>query len=276
MDFNEYERKLIASLGLSEEDDYVIVCNLGEYLTNAYWDLDTEEKVKELMLAGSYLSRLFKKVCEKRNISFDERKIDMTAVLESFKSEFEQLNDLDVSHASDEKALGDAISTAVEGYTAEEVMNFADYYQIFYKSFHNYMADHIVPVLDNRSTFYYEVKEPEPTDPFLDTIFAQETGDEVQVEDDDFDWGESWEWEPEPDDLPSYVSPKKELTDEEIIELVRFLDSVLEMAKVHSSLAYNNGQLVRIANQKKIEFYMSDPEFVEKFRAIMDFMVLHV
>lgn len=271
MEFNEYERKLLATLG--QDIDEFDVGYLSDYLTNVYWDIDQDVKLQQLMLAVSYVKRLLQKVCDKRNVSYDKNAVlDINSVLENCKSEYEILKDLDVSMAADEKLLSDHLDILISGYDYEQVSSLSIYFDFFYKTFHQYIVDHILPIINNYIDYYYEFKEPEPSDPFLDSIFSSENSSDDQVLDDS--WGAEWiglDFADEAVVLPSTpVKEKKQLTDEEIVELLAFLNSVFDIAKVRSSIAHNSNNLVGKANQKKLEEFHADSKFMERFTAMME------
>lgn len=269
MKFNEYERKLLISLG-HDVDDFDIGY-LGDYLTNVYWDIDNEEKLQQVMVAVSYIKRLLQKVCEKRNIPYDvDDKVDLVSVLEGCKSEYYRLKELDVSKVIDEKELSENIDTLIGECDYEQVNSLANEFGFFYKSFHQYMVNHILVLLDSYIEYYYETKEPE-NDPFLDAIFSSESTSDEQVLDDgwDDDWGDLV-FDDEIETVHSIpVQEKKKLTDEELVELLTFLNSIFDMIKVHTSFAHNTSDLTKKVNQKKLDEYYDDTEFMERFTAMM-------
>lgn len=276
MELNEYERQLWAVL--SNGDDFEIDC-LSDYLTNAYFNISYEYQIKQLMLAVSYLKRLILKVLEKRGIKVNiDEKDDLETIVQTCLNEQELLVGLDISKILDEQTFGAVVDKITDSYDYEEFAQFTLEFYSFYGSFYRYLQNNIITLVSSYVDMYYEVSDPEPDDLVLDTIFGQEGFDldvnevsDSEFEDDIFDLSDSFE---EDNELFVFSSStkedKKELSEKELIELLKFLNTIFDAIKIKDSISNNYNLLFKKVNKKKVEMFFSDEVFFEKFKAIME------
>ena len=274
MELNEYESKLWSSLKYQEGE--FERWQIPEILTEFYGSLESEDSVTKAMVAVSYLKRLLKKVMDKRGIEYDAlEKVDLDTLVNTNLNKYEPLVGLDVSQVADENALSDSIDVFTSEFDYDKFESFSQYFKFFFSSIHNFMSKTIAPLIEHYGTLCDEAQDPVVSDPFLTTVF-ESNGNSDAASDDLWDssvWG-TFDFSEEDYndglDITPEVREEIKITDEELKNYLRFINSVFDIVKVRTSLVRNLNALSDKVKKRKVDIYFSDEEFMQKFRAIME------
>ena len=268
-----------------------------EAFIDSYYNPEDYPKFKE---AGySFVKRLLIEVAKQRGIDIDEDASfsldDIITFERAGLDEEEQklLDDFDVNIFKNQKKLREYFTKKIEGMNAEDAKWFYDFtYSRLQDCFRDFMTGY-VPVVANR---IYELdaellgKESEEILPDDDSgwdledvteewddVWGEEPiitehpeGDEEETEWEDIDWDAEWTKEAGEDLPQSSSEPKEKLTDEEIIQLLKYVNTYPLIAKAKANGMKIQDELFEEVNKRIIKSYYDVPGFKDAFTRMME------
>ena len=270
---------------------------VSEAFIDSYYDPEQYPDFKE---AGySFAKRLLIEIAKKRGIEFDE---DDSFNLEDIitferagldEEDQEALNDFDVKIFNNQKKLREYFTQKIRGMNAEDAKWFYDFtYSRLQDCFRIFMTGY-VPVLASR-IYELDAEVPgkksgetlsnddsdwnlEDVTEEWDDIWGEEPiitelpeGEAEETEWEDIDWDTEWIEEAGEDFPQSNSEPKEKLTDEEIIQLLKFVNTYPLIAKAKANGMKIKNELFEEVNKRIIKSYYDVPGFKDAYTKIME------
>ena len=271
MDFTEEEKEVFSVYDPSLSDP---VSYLDDGVLSAYDYSD--ENAHKVDVTFSYIKRMLLEVAKIRGYNVDpDAKYDLDELLENGLDEPRHLQGFDKKLYRNPEQLRAFIANAISGKSYEEIEDVMDDVHLHNTDLNGLMAKHI-PNLLNRVIELNSIIESSKEE-YVDT-FGQST-ESVSIEPaeefpDDY-WDDVFF---DPNDVEDPFASvrtdqheeRKELDEEELKSLLMFVNSVLEIAKCKKTCSEIMSKLRLIKNEKKLEVYHSDEEFMSRLNAIMD------
>lgn len=271
-------------------------------IIDAYYE--TTNQSEQLKIVLGYIKRNLQSVVESRKLPIDpEERLDEDSILASIvmpeKAEYdwdepEKIDGLGVDEYKNPEKLNDFFFNLAKNMNAEDTEALADKFGRINDGFRQIMVQYIpqiivdidkiinenVPILDSNNEEYLsfptiEVIDDDDSDwmdddmdPKQDSDENEETGSNPFTNFDDYEWEDDGEWES--NNNPNDGQEKYDISDENIIKYLKFINSLPHIIELKNNGTRIVGKLHELAREKKLAEFHADKDFMADFVKIME------
>lgn len=250
---------------LTESPAYHVESGLTESYT---------ENNDTVRITYGYIKRILIEVAKKRNLEIsDDITFDMDELLKKIIEVPEELGDFDVLNYKKHDKLSQYIEGKVEGMCSDDMDLFRTSFFGMTDSFRSFMGQYILKLDYNINMLNDEIDDGhwvKLEDSYDITI--------IEGEQDDTEWADGGEFEgsdditiieSEQDDLEGEDDDRTKITDEELIDLIRYINSYSQLFEYKANGNKVCEELRELVDKTKLREFYSNEEFYEDFKKIM-------
>ncbi len=263
---------------ISDEADAFQLFNGVENGLLRFYDMEDCEN-ETFLVTNNFLKRLLMEVAKKRNynVSGNER-YDVDELLKKIIRVPDYMEDMDPLYYKDYDKFDEYFRKNLDGKNAKQMSTFLAHFEEYGMNdgFRSFFADRIPFMLDNLQNLYYEVAEVDKDSfKFFDNPFDVTEETKEMLDDSFFGiWDDIVEEEGiRIQNEPEYESHKKEkkdeITEEKIIDLIKFLNTCPLLIKYRENGMKLTEKYREEADKKKLDEFYLDKEFTKDLRRIM-------
>ena len=278
MKLTEEEKKYFKA-----EDDEIfdyISAYVDEGLTQSLFHDD-----EEVQVTHAFLKKIVLKAAQKREIKFDpDETYDIDDVLKSIVKvrDEDYFTGFDTSLYKNKDNLKSFLDEKAKDLEYDKIDSMALYFGFMTDDFREFLVKKASYLKANIDRIYEEYADderpPEPEDVFS-TYQSQEGVEDSDIVEDapDFDWSD-WDSSDDvwgDDDFQKEEEEKEKeepepITDENIVDLIKYLNTYSEIVRCRENGVSISRYLRDLANDRKLESFLSDEEFAKDLRTILD------
>ena len=251
------------------------------------------EDDSKVQITLGYIKRILLEVAKKRGIDISEDiAFDIDELLKEIVEIPEDLKDFDPLYYKDDNKLKEFLKEKVKEMDSNDLETFLHNFTGIggmNDSFREFMTQYIPTLINNIDTLYYEI-DITPTENNIISLNDEELVEDISsdlsedeiwgtteiIEDEDFDWIASgdWEefneWENMGTTQNNVQDENTEITDEELIDYIRYINTYPLLIQYKKSGIRIANKLIEYTQKLKLSEFYSNKEFYENLKKIME------